>query len=242
MLNNSSTLLTCSQSHKIHQASPPPPHYTVTNTLIKHHSPWFKSGRKKKKSKFESCCCLAERHADRRTQDHFRSLSQPEICTRTLKYAHLPGEVYVSSPYFRHTSCSVCVLCSVKSPFLLRTSPQWHPHPLTHRHDKAPLAPLFHPPSTTQTPPTFISTSRADGTLISVTLKEMGFFTLPSKEQFPNSGRKLATKKEKKWWSERDMDDRGWYMWDYKPINTPDETIKKLREEKGEMGTSDSSY
>lgn len=196
----------------------------------------------RKKSKFESCCCLAERHASRRMQDHFRSLSHPEICTRTLKYAHLPGEVYVSSPYFRHTSCSVCVLCSVKSPFLLRTSPQWHPHPLTHRHDKAPLAPLFHPPSTTQTPPTFISTSRADGTLISVTLKEMGFFTLPSKEQFPNSGRKLATKKKKKWWSERDMDDRGWYMWDYKPINTPDETIKKRREEKGEMGTSDSSY
>lgn len=38
------------------------------------------------------------------------------------------------------------------------------------------------------------------------------------------------------------MDDRGWYMWDYKPTNTPDETIKKWREEKGEMGTSDSSY
>lgn len=38
------------------------------------------------------------------------------------------------------------------------------------------------------------------------------------------------------------MDDRGWYMWDYKAINTPDETIKKVGEEKGEMGTSDSSY
>lgn len=40
---------------------------------------------------------------------------------------------------------------------------------------------------TIQTPPTFISTLRADGTLISVTLREMGFFTVPSKEQFPQT-------------------------------------------------------
>lgn len=60
---------------------------------------------------------------------------------------------------------------------------------------KLPLAPFLYPPLTIQTPPTFISTLRADGTLISVTLREMGFFTVPSKEQSPNSARKLARKK-----------------------------------------------
>lgn len=35
------------------------------------------------------------------------------------------------------------------------------------------------------------------------------------------------------------MDDRGWYMRDYKAINTPDETIKRLKEGEGEMGTSE---
>lgn len=35
------------------------------------------------------------------------------------------------------------------------------------------------------------------------------------------------------------MDDRGWYMWGYKAINTPDETIKRLKQE--EMGTSESN-
>lgn len=64
---------------------------------------------------------------------------------------------------------------------------------------------------TTQTPPTFISTLWADGILISVTLIEMGFFTVPSKEQFPNSTSELVGKK-KDVMSERDMDDRGWYM------------------------------
>lgn len=29
------------------------------------------------------------------------------------------------------------------------------------------------------------------------------------------------------------MDDRGWYMRNYKAINTPDETIKRLKEEEG---------
>lgn len=35
------------------------------------------------------------------------------------------------------------------------------------------------------------------------------------------------------------MDDRGWYTWDYIAINTPDETIKRIKEEEGEMGTSE---
>lgn len=96
------------------------------------------------------------------------------------------------------TPAAWCVLCSVKSPFPPRASPRRHPHPLTRRHDKAPLAPLLYLPTTTQTPPTFISTLRADGTLISVTLREMGFFTVPSKEQFPNSAGELAGKKKRK--------------------------------------------
>lgn len=111
------------------------------------------------------------------------------------QYTASPGRSVCHSPTL-DTPAARCVLCSVKIPFPPRTSPRWHPHPLTHRHDKAPLLYL---PTTTQTPPhspTFISTLRADGTLISVTLREMGFFTVPSKEQFPNSTRELAGEKK----------------------------------------------
>lgn len=67
------------------------------------------------------------------------------------------------------------------------------------------------------------------------------FFTLPSKEQFQNSVRKLAWKK--KWLREADMDGWDWYMWDYKAIYTPDETIKKLRgEEKENRGQAIAIY
>lgn len=107
------------------------------------------------------------------------------------QYAVSLGRSVCHSPTL-DTPAARCVLCSVKNPFPPRTSPRWHPHPLTHRHDKAPLGPLLYLPTTTQTPPTFIRTLRADGTLISVTFREMGFFTVPSKEQFPNSARELA--------------------------------------------------
>ncbi|CAB1453659.1 unnamed protein product [Pleuronectes platessa] len=70
------------------------------------------------------------------------------------QYARISGEVRVSFPYFRHTSCSVCVLCNVKGPFPPRTSPRWHPHPLTRRHDKAsPRSPPLPTPRQPKHPP-----------------------------------------------------------------------------------------
>lgn len=52
-------------------------------------------------------------------------------------------------------------------------------------------------PAGTPTLPTFISTQRADGILISITLIEIGFFTVASEEQFPNPARGVAAKKNK---------------------------------------------
>lgn len=52
-------------------------------------------------------------------------------------------------------------------------------------------------PAGTPTLPTFISTQRADGILISITLIEIGFFTVASEEQFPNPARGVAAKKKK---------------------------------------------
>lgn len=137
---------------------PSSPFCTVTNTLIKHHLPWLNSQRKKKKKKkksklLESCCCRADCHADRRTQDHFRSLSQPEICTRTLNTPISPGRS-MCHPLTLDTPAARCVCSAVlRAPSYFAQAPSG-----THIHlhigmTKLPLLPSFTHPRQLKHPP-----------------------------------------------------------------------------------------
>lgn len=129
------------------------------------------------------------------------SVSAGDMHTRTLNAPVSPGRSVCHSPTL-DTPAARCGLLGVKSPFPHLAQAPGGTHIYLHTGmTKLPSFPSSTFSGTTQTPPhpthTFISTLRADGTLISVTLIEMGFFTVPSKEQFPNSTRELAGGRKK---------------------------------------------